>query len=226
LLTGINEKKDKVNFKLPSYAAQELMVSIMDIFRTYPDKYEGVIGNLCEAIQTYDDPNAKASLIWILGEYCTRIEVVEEIFMDLMNINLEQQNLDTFMEDTVAIQLASINTVTKMFIGVPNDATQLLFTTLLNKAMTECLSPDVRMKAAFYFRLAQMDSSRQMLSSIVFVQKPAPIFGDGLSSKLQDQLSSQLGSIPATLRELVVQKQVNNIEAEDIVKQFDGMEYE
>lgn len=61
----------------------------MQIFRTYPDRYEGVIGSLCEAITSYDNPNAKASLIWILGEYATRIEGVEDILVDLLDIDLE-----------------------------------------------------------------------------------------------------------------------------------------
>lgn len=88
LLTGEKENGEVVHFKLPSYAAQELMVSIMDIFRTFPNKYERVIGALCEAIQSYDDPNAKASLIWILGEYANRIEGVDGIFVELMGIDI------------------------------------------------------------------------------------------------------------------------------------------
>lgn len=117
LLTGENEKKEKLNYKLPSYAAQELLVSIQDIFRTYPDRYEGVIVALCESIVTYDDPNAKASLVWILGEYCTRIEGVEDILVDLLNIEVEQQSVGTFVEDPVVIQLSVITAVTKIYVS-------------------------------------------------------------------------------------------------------------
>ena len=103
LLTGENESGDKQNFVLPSYAAQELMISIRDIFRMYPDRYERVIGTLCESISSYDDPQAKASLIWILGEYCTRIEGTEEILMDLCDIDIDAGNLGSFSEDPVII---------------------------------------------------------------------------------------------------------------------------
>lgn len=69
------------------------MVAIQDVFRTYPDRYEGVIGSLCEAISSYDNPKAKASLIWILGEYATRIESVSDIIIDLLGIDPESESI-------------------------------------------------------------------------------------------------------------------------------------
>jgi len=51
-----------------------------------------------------------------------------------------------------------------------------------------------------------MDPSLQLARQVIFVAKPAPVFGDGLSLKLSEQLSSQLGSVPATLREVVFSK--------------------
>lgn len=224
LLTGENEKKEKLNYKLPSFAAQELLVSIQDIFRTYPDRYEGVIVALCESIMTYDDPNAKASLVWILGEYCTRIEGVEDILIDLLSIDLESQMVGQFVEDPVVIQLAVITAVTKIFIATKQEKTQLLFKLVTGKAMAECLSPDVRSRAAFYQRLIAMDQTMQLAQQVVFVQKPAPVYSDGLSAKLEEQLSNQLGSIPATLREIVVFQQNEVIDSEEIVKQFGGIE--
>ncbi|CAL6019711.1 Beta_adaptin [Hexamita inflata] len=224
LLTGENEKQEKTNFILPSYAAQELMISIQDIFRTYPDRYERVIGSLCEAIETYEDPVAKASLIWILGEYCTRIEGVEDILIELMGIDLESQNLGTFREDPVTIQLAVITAVTRIFIAARNQTAQNLFMIVLQKAQLECLSPDVRSRAAFYYRLVQMDPSLQLAQQVAFVQKPAPVYSDGLSIKVAEQLSAQLGSVPSTLRELITVYKKDEIDSEDIVRQFGGYE--
>eukprot|EP00703_Trepomonas_sp_PC1_P000379 JAP96227.1 Beta adaptin [Trepomonas sp. PC1] len=221
------EGQAKSNFRLPSYAAQELMVSIQNIFRTYPDRYEGVIGSLCEAIQSYDNPNAKASLIWILGEYSTRIEGVEEIIIDLLNIDMESQTIGSFLEDPVVIQQAVVTAAAKIYLANPNETTQMLFNMIISKASTQCLSPDVRMRANYFMRLIQMDTSLQLARSVVFVQKPAPVYGDGLSLKLSEQLSSQLGSVPATLREIVFQKkQSDEQDTDELVKQFGGFEYE
>lgn len=52
---------------------------LKDIFRRYPNKYESVIGTLCECLESLDEPEAKASMIWIIGEYCARIENAAEL---------------------------------------------------------------------------------------------------------------------------------------------------
>ena len=45
-----------------------------DIFRRYPNKYEHVIGTLCDNLDTLDNSEAKAAMIWIIGEYAERID--------------------------------------------------------------------------------------------------------------------------------------------------------
>ena len=37
----------------------------------YPSRYEQVLSALCESMEALDEPEAKASMIWILGEYAT-----------------------------------------------------------------------------------------------------------------------------------------------------------
>lgn len=56
-----------------------------DIFRKYPSTYEGVIPTLCANLDELDEPEAKASLIWIIGEYASKIDNADEllaIFVD------------------------------------------------------------------------------------------------------------------------------------------------
>jgi hypothetical protein len=38
-----------------------------DIFRRYPNEYESVISILCENLEDLNEPEAKASMIWIIG---------------------------------------------------------------------------------------------------------------------------------------------------------------
>ena len=52
-----------------SYVVQEAIVVIKDIFRKYPNQYESVISTLCENLESLEEPEAKAALIWIIGLY-------------------------------------------------------------------------------------------------------------------------------------------------------------
>jgi Adaptin N terminal region len=45
-----------------------------DIFRKYPNKYENSLGQLLENVNIIKEPEAKASLIWIIGEYVQSIQ--------------------------------------------------------------------------------------------------------------------------------------------------------
>lgn len=51
-----------------NYVVQEAVVVIKDIFRKYPNKYEGIISTLCENLDTLDEPDARSSMIWIIGD--------------------------------------------------------------------------------------------------------------------------------------------------------------
>lgn len=57
-----------------SYIIQESIIVMRDIFRKYPNKYEGVLADLCENISILEDPKAKSAMLWIIGEYCDIIE--------------------------------------------------------------------------------------------------------------------------------------------------------
>ena len=42
-------------------------------------RYESIIANLCENLDTLDEPDARASMIWIIGEYAERIDNADEL---------------------------------------------------------------------------------------------------------------------------------------------------
>lgn len=66
-----------------------------DIFRKYPSQYEGIIPTLCANLDELDEPEAKASLIWIIGEYANKIDNADE----LLGIFV-----DTFMEESYTVR--------------------------------------------------------------------------------------------------------------------------
>lgn len=59
-------------------------------------RYESIIATLCENLDTLDEPEAKASMIWIIGEYAERIDNADELL---------EQFLETFPEETSLVSL-------------------------------------------------------------------------------------------------------------------------
>ena len=76
-----------------NYVVQEAIVVIKDIFRKYPNRYESIIGILCENLDHLDEPGAKASMVWIIGQYGDRIENARELletFLDAFSDEPEE----------------------------------------------------------------------------------------------------------------------------------------
>merc|ERR1719223_1618631 len=90
-----------------NYVVQEASVVVKDIFRKYPSRYEQVLSALCESMEVLDEPEAKASMIWILGEYAERIEGVEDIL---------EQFLDTFHDEEAQVPTQLLTAIVKLFL--------------------------------------------------------------------------------------------------------------
>ena len=72
---------------------------IKDIFRKYQG-YEGIIPTLCQCIDELDEPNARAALIWIVGEYAEKISNAGDIlasFVDGFNEEFTQASSPKYM---------------------------------------------------------------------------------------------------------------------------------
>ncbi len=100
-----------------NYVVQEAIVVIKDIFRRYPNRYESIIGVLCGALETLDEPEAKASMIWIIGEYAERIDNAGELL---------QGFLDSFHEETTPVQLQLLTATVKLFLKKPTESEALV----------------------------------------------------------------------------------------------------
>jgi vesicle coat complex subunit len=90
-----------------NYVVQEAIVVIKDIFRKYPNKYESIIGVLCENLDSLDEPSAKAAMIWIVGEYAERIENADELLGSF---------LENFAEESAPVQLQLLTSIVKLFL--------------------------------------------------------------------------------------------------------------
>ncbi|KAI0255583.1 clathrin binding protein [Lactifluus subvellereus] len=143
-----------------SYVVQEVVVVMKDIFRRYPSTYEGVIPTLCANLEELDEPEAKASLIWIIGEYANKIDNADELLGTFV---------DTFMEESYPVQLQTLTAVVKLFLFKP-DTSQGLVQRVLNTATKDCDSPDVRDRAYIYWRLLSTDPGAA--KSVVLAHRP------------------------------------------------------
>jgi len=178
-----------------NYVVQEAIVVIKDIFRRYPNQYEGVIGVLCDSLDTLDEPEAKASMVWIIGEYAERIDNAEELL---------EAFLDTFLEEAAEVQLQLLTATVKLFLKKPSSGPQRLIQTVLNQATAETDDPDLRDRAYVYWRL--LSSDPEAAKDVVLAQKPTikddrNVFDPDLLQELLKQigtLSSVYHKLPST----------------------------
>ncbi|THH28153.1 hypothetical protein EUX98_g6037 [Antrodiella citrinella] len=155
----VNVLLELINTRV-SYVVQEAVVVMKDIFRKYPSTYEGVIPTLCANLDELDEPEAKASLIWIIGEYANKIDNADE----LLGIFVE-----TFTEESYPVQLQTLTAVVKLYLRKP-DSSQGLVQRVLNTATKDCDSPDVRDRAYIYWRLLSTDPGAA--KSVVQAHRP------------------------------------------------------
>ena len=47
-----------------------------DILRKFPNKYEGMIRDLAAKAYEFYEPDSKAAIVWIIGEYAEKIDDV------------------------------------------------------------------------------------------------------------------------------------------------------
>lgn len=161
-----------------SYVVQEAVIVIRDIFRKYPNQYEEVIDPLCKNLDNLDEPEARASMIWIIGEYGERIDNSVEILTSFV---------DGFHEESTQVQLQLLTSVVKLFLKRPND-TQELVQRVLNMSTQESDNPDLRDRGYIYWRLLSSDPAAA--KDVVLAMKP-------LISEETDLLE------PAMLKELI-----------------------
>lgn len=144
-----------------SYIVQEATVVIRNIFRKYPNQYESIISTLCENLDSLDEPEAKAAMIWVIGQYADRIENSDELLQDF---------LDSFADEPHEVQLALLTATVKLFIQRPTKGQELV-PKVLKWATEETDHPDLRDRGYMYWRLLSSDPATA--KSVVMGEKPA-----------------------------------------------------
>ena len=191
-----------------SFVVQEAIVVLKDIFRRYPNTFEGAIAIINENLRTLDDPEAKASLIWIIGEYSDRIEGAENQLIKF---------IDNLKEEPYIIQINILDSATKTFLKCQSEESYNILNQVFDFCTKECEDPDVRDRGYMYYRLMTIDP--QMASQIIVNEKPrinedVSGFNDNLLANLMDNLGT-LATIYEKPPDTFVKKNKEKILEED-----------
>jgi vesicle coat complex subunit len=143
-----------------TYIVQEATVVIRNIFRKYPNQYESIISTLCENLDSLDEPEAKAAMIWVIGQYASRIENSDVLLEDF---------LFSFADEPVEVQLALLTATVKLFIQRPTKGQELV-PKVLKWATEDTDNPDLRDRGYMYWRLLSSDMATA--KAIVMGEKP------------------------------------------------------
>ena len=99
-------------------------------------------------------------MIWILGEYCDRIDNVDELLGSF---------LENFHDENTQVQLQLLTAIVKLFLKRPAD-TQELVQNVLSLATQDSDNPDLRDRGYIYWRLLSTDPAAA--KDVVLAEKP------------------------------------------------------
>merc|ERR1719273_682166 len=143
-----------------NYVVQESVIVIKDIFRRYPRKYEKIIVTLCDNLESLNEPEAKASMIWIIGEYAERIVDAGDRL---------EHFIDSFEEEGAMVQLQLLTSTVKLFLKKPDKA-KALVQNVLNLATESSDNPDLSDRSYVYWRLLSTDPTAAR--KVVLAERP------------------------------------------------------
>ncbi|KAI0283146.1 Adaptor protein complex beta subunit [Russula aff. rugulosa BPL654] len=169
-----------------SYVVQEAIIVIKDIFRRYPGRYEGIIPKLCENLDVLDEPEAKASMVWVIGQFADRIDNADELMDDLTY---------NFLDEPIEVQFALVTAAVKLFIyKSSSDPVKALVHKVLKWTTEEIDNPDLRDRGFMYWRLLAINPT--VASEIVLSDKPAiTMDADRMDRGALDQLLLHTGTL-------------------------------
>ena len=93
----------------PSVVAESIVV-IRKMLQQDPEEHEMVIGHLCKQLHKVDVPIARASIVWVVGEYCSRMPLVAPDTLRKM--------AKSFTSEDDCVKLQVVNMASKLYVIV------------------------------------------------------------------------------------------------------------
>lgn len=142
-----------------NYVVQEVVVVMKDILRKYKD-FGAAIPSLVQYIDDLDEPEARAAIIWIMGEYAEDIDNVVEVL---------QNYVSGFNDESSQVQLQLLTTCVKVYIKKPEIGQQII-QQVLQSATNQSENADVRDRGYIYWRLLSSDTA--VAKDVILAEKP------------------------------------------------------
>ena len=128
-------------------AMQEAVIIAKNIFRRFPTKYERLISFLVDKLEHYTEPDSKAAIFWIVGEYADKIDNSETLI---------EQFCETFLEEPDSVKLSLLTATVKLYLKKPDESEELIHK-VLNLATEQADNPDIKDRAYIYWRMLSAD---------------------------------------------------------------------
>lgn len=166
-----------------SYVTQEVVIVIRDILRKYP-VFEDAIPRVCDSIEEIEEPEARASIVWILGEYANSIPPVKSLLSPFAK---------NFKEEDTQVQLQLLTACTKLYVKRPDDGKDMI-QEVLQTATSKSDNADIRDRAYIYWRVLSIDP--KIAQETVLAKRPElQSTIEKLPVQLRDELLNELGSL-------------------------------
>ncbi|KAN0027233.1 hypothetical protein ACTFIU_009923 [Dictyostelium citrinum] len=193
-LNAINEKLEKDKEK-EKENLKENASTISKHSSVSSIKYDNIILHLSKLLETLQVPSARASIIWVIGEYCHRVPLVApDVFRKLVK---------SFSDEHESVKLETLNLGSKLYVQFTDSATSdnnnnnnnlptipnecknertkekitLMFQYVLNLAKFDQnydIRDNSRMLKHFYFNTENTQTISSNIKQIVINQKPIP----------------------------------------------------
>lgn len=160
----------------------ESVVVIKKLLQSQPNQHKDIISQMSRLMDTITVPQARASILWLLGEYS---ELVPNIAPDVL-----RKMAKSFIQEEDIVKLQVLNLAVKLYLTNPSQ-TRLLCQYVFGLARYD-QNYDIRDRSRFLRQFIFSDNKlSQQAKNIFLAKKPAPL----LQSKFKDREQLQLGSL-------------------------------
>ncbi|XP_067114478.1 AP-3 complex subunit beta-1 [Osmerus mordax] len=167
----------------------ESVVVIKKLLQTQPTQHSDIIKHMAKLFHNISVPMARASILWLIGEYCER---VPKIAPDVL-----RKMAKSFTAEEDIVKLQTVNLAAKLYL-TNSKQTKLLTQYILNLGKYD-QNYDIRDRTRFIRQLIVPNEKSGALSKyarrILLAPKPAPV----LASAYKDRDRFQLGTLSHTL---------------------------
>lgn len=167
----------------------ESVVVIKKLLQTQPSQHSDIIKHMAKLFDHITVPMARASILWLIGEYC---EKVPKIAPDVL-----RKMAKTFTAEEDIVKLQTVNLAAKLYL-TNSKQTKLLTQYILNLGKYD-QNYDIRDRTRFIRQLIVPSEKSSALNKyarrILLASKPAPL----LESAFKDRDRYQLGTLSHSL---------------------------